>query len=69
MKFFLVLCLLAAISCFDFVAFVQCIAQKPAVQELVMKIISVIYQKDYKKIIEIVLASFTPVYNAIKECL
>ena len=69
MKFFLLLLLLVAITSKDVIEIIECLSKKGAVQELVMRIISVIYLKDYKKIIEILLSSITPVYKAVMECI
>ena len=68
MKFFLVLCLLAFISC-DFIDTVKCIVSQPKIVEFGLKIFSYITTKDYDKILPAVLASITDIIAAVKECI
>ena len=69
MKFFLVLCILAAISCNKVIDIIKCITADPSVQGLIMEIIEVIKAKDYLKTIALVVKYFTPIYDAITGCI
>ncbi len=69
MKFLVVLCILAAISCAEVIDILKCLAFKPEIQEFVMKIIDIITKKEWTKIISLILESFTPIYNAVMSCI
>ena len=69
MKFFLVLCLLAAISCAEVIDIIKCLAANPSIQEFVMEIINIIQSKDYIKLVNLFMKYFSPIYDAVMKCI
>ena len=70
MKAVLFLCLLALFACNnDIIATIKCIIGKPEVQNLGLKIISYIVNKNYGKILPEILNSLPDLIKAIKGCI
>ena len=67
MKFLLVLCLIALISC-SFTDTINCLMGQPKLVEFVLKMFSYITTKDYDRILPAVLASITDIIAAVKSC-
>ena len=70
MKVVLFFCLFALFTCSidDVIATVKCVAGKPKVQELGLKLFSYLYTKDYDKILPAVLGSLPDLVKAVSEC-
>ncbi len=68
MKFLLVLCLFALITC-NFVDTFNCLIKQPKLVELVLKIFSYITTKDYDKILPAVIGAIGDIITAIKTCI
>ena len=68
MKFFLVLCLLALISC-DAVDVFNCLIKQPKLVEFVFKVISLVSQKAYDQLWTAVLAAIPDIIESVKNCL
>ena len=68
MKFFLVLCLLALISC-DAGDVFNCLIKQPKLVEFVFKIISLVATKAYDQIWTAVLAAIPDIITAVTSCL
>ena len=70
MKVVLFFCLFALFTCSidDVIATVKCVAGKPKVQELGLKLFSYLYTKDYDKILPAVLGSLPDLVKAVTEC-
>ena len=70
MKAVLFFCLFALFTCSidDVITTVKCVADKPKVQELGLKLFSYLYTKDYDKILPAVLGSLPDLVKAVKEC-
>lgn len=67
MKFLLVLCLLALISC-DVVDALKCLVSQPKVQELVLKALSLVASKEYDQLLPLLLANLGVLVEAVKVC-
>lgn len=67
MKFILVLCLLALISC-DVLDVLKCLASNPKVQELVLQLVSLLVNQEYDKILPLVLSKLGDLVAAVKAC-
>ena len=68
MKFFLVLCLLALISC-DAGDVFNCLIKQPKLVEFVFKVISIVSQKAYDQLWTAVLAAIPDIIESVKNCL
>ncbi len=70
MRNILFLCLLSLFTCkLDFFETAKCVISKPKVQELGLKLFSYLYTKDYEKILQAILNSFSDLTTAVKDCL
>ena len=70
MKAVLFLCLLAIISCeVDFWEVCKCVIADKKVQELGLKLVSVVYTKDFSKIIPTIVNAVPDLYNAVTNCI
>ena len=67
MKFLLVLCLLALISC-DVVESLKCLVSQPKVQELVLKVLNLVLNKEYDQLLPLLLANLGVLVEAVKVC-
>ena len=68
MKFLLVLCLIALISC-NFADTINCLIGQPKLIEFALKMFSYITTKDYDRILPAVLSSISDIIAAIKACI
>ena len=67
MKFLLVLCLLALISC-DVVDALKCLVSQPKVQELALKVLSLVVNKQFDQLLPLLLANLGVLVEAVKVC-
>ena len=67
MKFLLVLCLLALISC-DVVDALKCLVSQPKVQELLLKVLSLVVNKQLDQLVPLLLANLGVLVEAVKVC-
>ena len=67
MKFLLVLCLLALISC-DVVDALKWLVSQPKVQELALKVLSLVASKEYDQLLPLLLANLGVIVEAVKVC-
>ena len=67
MKFILVLCLLALISC-DVLDVLKCLASQPKVQELALQLVSLLVNQEYDKILPTVLGHLGDLVAAVRTC-
>ena len=67
MKFLLVLCLLALISC-DVVDALKCLVSQPKVQELALKVLSLVVNQQYDQLLPLLLANLGVLVEAVKVC-
>lgn len=67
MKFILVLCLLALISC-SFVDGLKCLVSQPKLQELFLKVVSLVANKQFDQLLPLVVSNLAAVLDAVKAC-
>ena len=67
MKFILVLCLVALISCTVLDA-LKCFINEPKVQEVGLNVLSLCYKKEFGKIVGVLLENVWGLIDAFKTC-
>ena len=67
MKFILVLCLIALISCTVLDA-LKCFINEPKVQEFGLRVLSLVYTKEYGKILGVFTEKLWDLIDAFKTC-
>ena len=69
MKAVLFLCLLALFSCkLNIIETAQCLISRPKVQLLALKVLNLVYNKDFSNVLPTLVNSFPELYNAFLEC-
>ena len=67
MKFILVLCLVALISC-TLLDALKCFINEPKVQEVGLRVLSLVYNKEFSKIFGVLLEHVWDLVDAFKTC-
>ena len=68
MKFILVLCLVALISC-TLLDALKCFINEPKVQEVGLRVLTLVYNKEFGKILGVLLEYVWDLINAFKACI
>lgn len=69
MKAILVLCLLASISCFNIINAGICLVGNEKVRTIASEAISSIKEKDFDKILRIIISNFSELKDIVSKCL
>lgn len=69
MKAVIFFCLLALFTCkVNFIETAQCLISTPKVQEVALKVLNLVFNKDFSNILPTLINSFPELYNAFLEC-
>ena len=69
MKAILVLCLLASISCVNYIETLGCVITNPKVISLAGEVIKTIKSKEFEKLIPLAIQSFSELKDIVTKCL